>query len=139
MIDTSTDFGARVARRLTEERIIWLTTVRADGRPEPSPVWFLWDGASVLIYSQPNTVKLRNIATRPRVALSFNTTEGGDDVIVFAGDAWIANDAPPSNEVPAMLAKYHADLTRPGGFTAEDFARDYPVAIRVTPTKLRGF
>jgi len=55
MIDLSTDFGARVARRLDDEIMIWLTTVRADGTPQPSPVWFLWIDQSILIYSQPNT------------------------------------------------------------------------------------
>ncbi|MFQ5612516.1 MAG: hypothetical protein ACE5H9_10325 [Anaerolineae bacterium] len=40
-IDLSTEFGLRVARRLREERIIWLTTLRADQTPQPSPVWFL--------------------------------------------------------------------------------------------------
>ena len=41
-LDTSTDFGARVARRLAEERIIWLTTVREDGQPEPSQGNRIW-------------------------------------------------------------------------------------------------
>ncbi len=45
----STPFGARVAQRLREEHLIWLTTVGADGTPQPNPVWFLWDGASVLV------------------------------------------------------------------------------------------
>jgi hypothetical protein len=40
MIDTAIPFGARVARRLQEERIIWLTTVRSNGTPQRSPVWF---------------------------------------------------------------------------------------------------
>ena len=59
MIDLSTELGARVARRLEQELIIWLTTVRVDGTPQPSPVWFLWADQSLLIYSQPNKQKLR--------------------------------------------------------------------------------
>ena len=38
MIDTMTEFGARVERRLREEPVIWLTTVRDDLLPQPSPV-----------------------------------------------------------------------------------------------------
>ena len=34
MLDESTEFGARVARRLSEEQLMWLTTVRADGTPD---------------------------------------------------------------------------------------------------------
>ena len=71
-IDTSTPFGERVARRLEQEIVVWLTTVRPNGTPEPSPVWFLWDGQTALIYSRPNNQKLRNIAANPNVALSFD-------------------------------------------------------------------
>jgi Pyridoxamine 5'-phosphate oxidase len=41
LIDPSTDFGARVARRLREEETMWLTTVRTDGTPQPTLIWFL--------------------------------------------------------------------------------------------------
>ena len=53
MPDDSTEIGARAERRLREEEIAWLTTVRADGQPQSVPVWFLWDGDAFLIYSQP--------------------------------------------------------------------------------------
>ena len=137
-IDTSSEFGARVLRRLNDEHVIWLTTVRETGQPEPSPVWFLWDGETFLIYSQPNTVKLRNIAARPRVSLNFDTRSGGDDVVVFAGEARIAEEEPPLTAVPAYLEKYKDSI--PGtGMTPESMAASYSVPIRVTPTKVRGF
>jgi PPOX class probable F420-dependent enzyme len=56
MIDESTEFGQRVARRMREDSAIWLTTVAPDGTPQPTPVWFVWDGTgSVLMYSQAGT------------------------------------------------------------------------------------
>jgi len=53
MIDLTSKFGHRAARRLAEEKIIWLTTMDNLGHPQPRPVWFLWNGASILIFSQP--------------------------------------------------------------------------------------
>lgn len=44
MPDTTSEAGGHAERRLREERIAWLTTVRADGQPQSVPVWFLWDG-----------------------------------------------------------------------------------------------
>ena len=140
MIDPSTEFGARVARRLTQEPIVWLTTVRSDRTPQPSPVWFLWDGETVLIYSQPNTPKLRNIAHSSKVSLHLNGDSRGRDIVILTGEARIVDDAPPAHEVPAMVKKYRDDLRIVQ--TVDDFARDldgYDVAIRVTPTGLRGF
>jgi len=38
VLDTTTEAGGRAERRLREEEIAWLTTVRADGQPQSVPV-----------------------------------------------------------------------------------------------------
>ena len=55
MLDTTTEAGGRAERRLREEKIAWLATVRADGQPQSVPVWFLWDGEAVLVYFYSDT------------------------------------------------------------------------------------
>ena len=37
MLDTTTE--ARADRRLREEEVAWLTTVRPDGQPQSVPIW----------------------------------------------------------------------------------------------------
>ena len=138
MIDLSGDFGTRVTRWLDKEEIIWLTTVRADGTPQPSPVWFLWTDQTLLIYSEPNKPKLRNIERNPKVALNFNSTETGGHVVVITGEAHIDQAAPPANQVAAYLEKYRKAITRIG-MDPDSFAQSYSVALYVTPTGLRGF
>jgi PPOX class probable F420-dependent enzyme len=124
-------------RRLQEDRLIWLTSVRPNGLPEPSPVWFLWEDDSVLIYSRPNTQKLRDIAANPRVALNFDGDGQGGDIVILTGRAEIVADAPAADQVAAYVAKYGWGFERIN-MTAADFARAYSVAIRVHPTRLRG-
>jgi PPOX class probable F420-dependent enzyme len=137
MIDTTTEFGQRVIRRLAEERIAWLNTVDSNGIPQPRPVWFLWNGATFLIYSRPGTAKLRHIAERPQVALHLDGDGLGGDIVVFTGQAAIDLSAPPADQLPAYVAKYQAGFARIG-MTAAEFAASYSVAVRVTPLKLRG-
>lgn len=137
MIDPNTSFGARVVRRLSEERIIWLATVDQNQMPQPSPVWFYWDGESFLIYSRPDQPKLRNITRNPNVALHFDGDGRGGDIIIFTGEARIDESAPPANKVAEYAAKYREGFTRIN-MTAESFAATYSVAIRVKPLKLRG-
>lgn len=137
MIDTNTEFGQRVARRLAEERIAWLTTIDSSGAPQPRPVWFLWDGATFLIYSRPGTAKLRHVAERSQVALHLDGDGLGGDIVVFTGQAEIDPAAPPADQVPAYAAKYRPGFARIG-MTAAEFAASYSVALRVTPLKLRG-
>ena len=138
MIDLSGDFGARVARRLDQEIVIWLTTVRADGIPQPSPVWFLWADQALLIYSKPNTPKLRNIGQNPKVSLHFDSDGRGGNIVIVAGTARIDERAPSVLEVGAYLEKYREHIARIK-MTPESFSRAYSTAIRVTPTALRGF
>ncbi len=136
-IDTATDFGARVARRLDEEIVIWLTTVDSHSTPQPRPVWFLWDGEAFLIYSMPDTHKVDHIHRGSRVALNLNTDETGGDVVVITGDAFADPHAPPADQNEAYVAKY-AKHIKNIGYTPESFAAAYSVPIRVTPIDLRG-
>lgn len=126
--------GGRAERRLQEEEVAWLTTVRADGQPQSVPVWFLWAAGSFLVYSQPSRQKLRNIGRNPRVGLNLNSNDLGGDVVRTEGEAEIVEDAPPATEVPAYLEKYRDAIARIG-FDEEGFARAYSVAMRITPTR----
>jgi PPOX class probable F420-dependent enzyme len=136
-IDTSTEFGARAARRLRDELIYWLVTTGPDGTPQPSPVWALWDAETLLIYSQADTPKLRNVAARPKVAVHLDGDGRGGDIVTVTGDARIDPGAPPADRVEAYVTKYRAGMQRIG-MTPESFARAYPVALRITPRHLRG-
>lgn len=137
-IDFSTKFGQRVDHRLRSEEILWLTTIGPENTPHPRPVWFLWDGKTFLIYSQPKTYKLDHISKNPRVSLNFNTDEDGEDVAVLIGDARLDPGAPAVTENAEYLEKYEKGIAGLE-MTPTEFADDYSVALRITPSKLRGF
>ena len=139
MIDLTSPLGRKAKRHLKQEYVVWLTTTGIDLTPQPRPVWFIWDGSSFLIFSQPHARKVQHILTHPRVALHFNTDATGDqDVIVFVGDASIDPAAPPAHRVSAYLRKYRAGM-KALGMSPQQFSAEYSVVIRVTPTTLRGW
>jgi PPOX class probable F420-dependent enzyme len=135
-LDVSTEFGSRVERRLQEEIVVWLTTVRADGLPRPRPVWFHWNGETILIFSRPNAAKVRDVAGNPKVALNLDGNKRGGDIIVISGEAAIEPAEPPPSDWPGYLEKYRSRMART--WTPESFRLDYSVPIRVTLTRLRG-
>ena len=55
-------------------------------------VWFLWDGEKFLIFSQPNTQKLRNLRHNSHVTLALDDTHSGGDVLVIDGEAELLTD-----------------------------------------------
>lgn len=138
IIDTSSEFGQRVAKRLADEQIAWLATVDGSGTPQPNPVWFIWDGQTVLIYSQPDQAKIRNVERSGRVSLNFNSDFHGGDVAILTGTATIEPTGPAADQNPAYIQKY-ADGIASINMTPESFASSYSVPIRITPQKLRGF
>ena len=126
-----------VAGRLQSEQIIWLTTVRADGTPQPTPVWFLWTNNSFLIFSQPAALKVRNLQHNPKVALNFHTDEYGGNVVVFTGEARVDPNPVTAEERAAYLKKYEGGI-KMSGMTPESMEAAYSTAIRVKVTRVRA-
>jgi PPOX class probable F420-dependent enzyme len=139
LLDINTEFGARTEQRLREDTIGWLVTVGKDGTPHPNPVWFLWDGQSLLIYSAPGQAKLKNIERNPNVAFHLDSRSNGDDVVIITGEAHLDPAAPTVDRNPPYVDKYQEEIKRIGLFSAEAMALTYSVAIRLTPRRVRGF
>ncbi len=122
--------------RLGREVVIWLTTVRADGQPQSSPVWFWWDGRDVWIWSLPGSGKVPNLRGQPRVSLHLEGDGTGGEIVTMEGTATFVDR--PVLDVPQYVAKYH-DLIEAMGSDDERFAAGYSVGIRVTPTRTRVY
>ena len=138
MTDKQAKLESKARKFIKQEYAIWLTTVGSNLAPQPRPVWFIWDQNSFLIFSQPHAHKLNHIKLHPHVALHFNADKTADeDGIVYGGIAQIDLNTPPAHKVRAYMKKYKVDIEAMGT-TPEQFSQVYSVAIRVTPTSLRG-
>jgi PPOX class probable F420-dependent enzyme len=122
-----------VVTRLKRELVIWLATAGRDGHPHVVPVWFWWDGESVLIYAVPGQ-KVRDIQSNPNVALHLNTDPVGEDVVRMDGTAKIDPRLPPAYRVPGYVRKYR-DQIKGLDWTPKVFSDQYHFAIRVKPTR----
>lgn len=136
--DPSTEFGARVARRLAEEPIGWLTLVDASGTPQPAPVWFLWGGETALIYSDHRAKRLAHLRANPHVALHLDGNGHGGDIVVLTGEITETPDEPSPPDNPAYLAKYGSQIGGGPWKTPEVFAETFSVALRFRPRQVRG-
>jgi PPOX class probable F420-dependent enzyme len=137
VIDDSSEFGVRAARHLSDEVVVWLTTVSQRGAPLPMPVWFVWDGEdSVIVYSQPGA-RVRNLESNPHVTLNFAGDGRGGDIVVLSGTATLDRDGPGADEDVAYAAKYSEHIARIG-HTPESFANRYSVPVRIRLERLRG-
>ena len=138
-IDTSTEFGAKVQRRVESETLIWLTTVDSNGTPQPNPVWFLWQTGTFLLVSKPGQAKLKNIARHGRVSLNFEATPDEEQITIFTGSAELIDRGSLGQD---FLDRYHVKYAQGMtniGMTREQYESQYTEAIRVIPEKVRGW
>lgn len=137
-IDFTTDHGKMALAQLENEVVIWLTTVTPKGVPQPNPVWFIWDGDSIIIWVQPGSARLENFESNAQVSLHFAGDPHASHVTVLIGEAAIDESLGSLSDHPTHLAKYK-ERWKQLGMTPDEAARSYSVPLRISPTRLRGF
>jgi PPOX class probable F420-dependent enzyme len=92
-----------LADRLDTERNVWLCTLRADGSPHVTPVWFVHLADVFWISSGERNLKVRNVVNDPRVSLAL---EDGDAPCVAEGRARVHRGTLREDVLTAISAKY---------------------------------
>jgi len=101
---------------------VWLCTLRPDGSPHLTPVWFWFSGDAWWISSASRNVKVANLEHDHRVSLALSD---GDRPVVAEGAAALHRDAYPSDVTNGFASKY-------GGWDITDHVTEGPrVLIRV--------
>jgi len=128
--------GAWARVHLERDIVAWLTTVAEDGMPQTSVVSFIWEGDTILVYSEPDMPKIRNIARSPLAAFALETDPYGDHWLIIEGTVEEDRSVPPANEHPVYQAKYAEPLAHWGMDEAES-ARAFSVPLRIRPRRIR--
>jgi len=106
--------------------------------PQTSLVWFWWDGDAFVIYSQPGTPKLANIARHPGVGLNLDAMgRGKEEVTIIACTASVDETMRAAIDHDDYREKYRDLIENELGMTLEQFSEVYSVPIRVIPGPVR--
>jgi general stress protein 26 len=91
-----------------------IATVGADGKPDVVPVHPCWEGDVLWTMAGTTSVKARNIAANPNVALHSQVTEKGDGVETW-GTATIHADLETKRRLWTGVFDYDLNAFAPGG------------------------
>ena len=138
MLDLATPRDKTIDQWLREDLIIWLTTVGPTGRPHTVPVWFWWDGDAILIFSEPETRKIRDLRANRAVSLALETRDEGEEVIFFEGDAELTSE-PSTNLMPPEFGEKYAHLFPRIDSSPEQMAAQYSQPIRIRGAKVKAW
>ena len=124
--------ATELSDRLERDRNAWLCTLRRDGSPHVTPVWFVYLEGTFWISSGERNVKVRNLRSDARVSIAL---EDGDRPAVAEGRARVHTEPLRGDVLAAIAAKY-------GGWNAgvevEPFGRRVLIEVPVGRWLLKG-
>jgi hypothetical protein len=97
--------------RLRDEPVVWCSTLREDGSPHLTPVWFLFVDGVWWICTEARNRKVRNVEHDPRVALALPS---GTAPLVAEGRATLHRHDFPAHVVAGFARKYGWDIAPSG-------------------------
>jgi PPOX class probable F420-dependent enzyme len=120
---------------MEQVRTAKLATVRKDGRPHVTPVWFELDGDTLVFSTWHTSVKALNIRRDGRVCICVDDEKPPFSYIQIEGTAVMSTDSDALEYWNTRIA---------GRYMGEDLAESYgkrnsvegELLVRVTPTKI---
>ncbi|MDA0597596.1 MAG: PPOX class F420-dependent oxidoreductase [Chloroflexi bacterium] len=89
---------------LAEPANMVLATIRKDGRPQLSPVWFIWQDNEFLISTTPSTAKWKNLARDKRCTGVVDAPNGRYISVTGVVEMWTENV--PHEVTTEIVRKY---------------------------------
>ncbi len=110
-------------------------TIRADGRPHVTPIWFLLDGDELVFTTHETSVKARDLRRDPRIGLCVDDETPPFAYVMIEGTATLSDDLDE-------LLRWATEIG--GRYMGADRAEAYgkrngvpgELLVRVTPSKI---
>jgi nitroimidazol reductase NimA-like FMN-containing flavoprotein (pyridoxamine 5'-phosphate oxidase superfamily) len=104
---------SEVLSRLELSPNIWFASVRPNGQPHLTPVWFIVHAGRLYVSIDPHSVKSRNLAHNPKVTLAL---EDGSHPVICEGQAAILSKPYPQEVAVLFQKKYDWDINNEGKY-----------------------
>jgi len=116
-------------RKLKDEKVYWVSTSSASGKPHAVPVWGIWMGSSFYFETDPASVKGKNLKENPRIVVHI---QDGLDTVIVEGRAYRERD-------PRELKVLRANYLRKYDYEPDWGDEKAQVVFRVGPRRARAW
>jgi len=103
-----------VQKILNSKQFAHVATIRPDGSPQSSPMWFVWDGEYLKFTHATNRQKYRNIRHDPRIAVSITDVDDPYTYAEFRGVVEHIEEDPGGTFYETLAKRYDAPWGYPG-------------------------
>ena len=104
----------KVQKILQSKQFAHIATIRPDGSPQSSPMWFVLDGAYLKFTHATNRQKYRNIRRDPRIAVSITDVDDPYTYAEFRGVVERIEEDPSGAFYETLAKRYGAPWGYPG-------------------------
>ena len=114
--------------------IVTFTTIRPDGSPHVTPIWYEYDGGKLYCWVGADSIKVRNIRDDPNVALCIATHDHPYKYVIVNGNCEISHDG-VTERARSIAVRYYGEK-RGARFASETNRDGEMVLLVVTPTRM---
>lgn len=133
--------SAQLDEFLSAQRTCRVATVSSDGAPHVSPLWFVWDGTSLWLYSITRSKRWAALRRDPRVAVVVDAGEEYGELrgVELSGSVEFVGEAPRTGEPNDELVEVERLFARKN-FDIDEMPHDGRHAwLRLTPRAIASW
>ena len=109
-----------------------LATVRKDGSPHVTPIWYMFESGRLFVNTTTSRVKYHNIKRDPRVSF---LVDDGYPYVMVEGRARIAEERDAKKDIETLAIRYTGEEA--GRKAArERYWKDPRISIEIVPEKI---
>lgn len=109
-----------------------IATIRKDGSPHVTPMWYMYEGGKLIVNTTTSRVKFYNIRRDPRVCF---LVDDGYPYVMIHGKARIASERDANKDIEALAIRYTGEEA--GRKAArERYWKDQRVSIEIIPERV---
>jgi PPOX class probable F420-dependent enzyme len=125
-------FDAKAKAFLEGKHFAKLATLMKDGRPQLTPIWYMYEGDKLIVNTTKDRVKYRNMKRDPRVSLLID--DGYPHISVF-GRARIANERDANKDIETLAIRYTGEEAGKKA-ARERYWKQERVSIEIIPERI---
>lgn len=125
-------FDSKAEEFLGGKHFAKVATVKKDGSPHVTPIWYMYEDGRLYINTTTDRVKYYNIRRDPRVSL---LVDDGYPYVIVEGKGRIANERDPKKDIETLAIRYTGEEA--GRKSArERFWKMDRITIEIVPEKI---
>jgi PPOX class probable F420-dependent enzyme len=125
-------FDSKVEAFLKGKYFGKMATVKKDGSPHVTPIWYMLEGGKLFVNTTTDRVKYRNIKREPRVSF---LVDDGYPYVMIQGRARIATERDANKDIEALAIRYTGE-EKGRKAARERYWKQPRVSIEIIPVKV---